>query len=282
MRTHWFLLAVIIHATGCGSSANPADCTDKRDIGACRKLCESGKEENRHFCFAERAFQLADCVDKSTGCEAACNEWTSREKLVKMGDTSTTDLFKMNIGAKYDQMASKCGAPGEPPADKPVADNPVADKPVADKPTTEGWTTYTSKEGKYTMEFPTAPTEKGQGGASMVTSEFGATEADARTAGCGMATTPVPNKDADPATMLGAMATGYKTDAKVLEEKDLTINGKYPGKHLVIENAKHRKWIRLYVIEDKLYIHNCGAPSDRGDKEAPIAMRVLESFKLTP
>ena len=39
---------------------------------------------------------------------------------------------------------------------------------------------------------------------------------------------------------------------------------------------------RLYVIEDKLYIHNCGAPSDRGDKEAPIAMRVLESFKLTP
>jgi hypothetical protein len=132
------------------------------------------------------------------------------------------------------------------------------------------------------MEFPTAPTEKGQGGASMVMSEFGATEADSRTAGCGMATAPVPNKDADPKTMLGAMATGYKADAKVLEEKDITINGKYPGKHLVIENAKHRKWIRLYVIEGKLYINNCGAPFDRADKEAPIAMRVLESFKLTP
>jgi hypothetical protein len=115
MRIQGFLLAVMILAIGCGSSANPADCTDKRNIGACTKLCESGKEENRHFCFAERAFQLADCVDKSTGCEAACKEWTGREELVKMGDTSTTDLFKMNIGAKYDQMAGKCGAPGAAP-----------------------------------------------------------------------------------------------------------------------------------------------------------------------
>lgn len=111
MRTPCFLLAILIQAAGCGSTANPADCTDKHDIGACTKLCESGKEENRHFCFAERAFKLADCVDKNTGCEAACVEWKSREELVKMGDTSTSDLFKMNIGAKYNQMAGKCGAP---------------------------------------------------------------------------------------------------------------------------------------------------------------------------
>jgi hypothetical protein len=163
--------------------------------------------------------------------------------------------------------------PADPPAVKPA--EPPADKP-ADKPTAAGWTTYTSKEGKYTIEFPTPPTEKGM----MVLSEFGATDADSRTAGCGMATSPVPNKAADPKAMLDAMAGGYKADAKVLEEKDIKI-GKYPGKHLVIENAKHRKWIRVYVIDDKLYINNCGGPFDRADKDAPTAMRVLESFKPT-
>lgn len=177
--------------------------------------------------------------------------------------------------------ASKDPVPAaDKPADKPVVEKP-AEKPAAVAPAAaDGWITYTSKEGKYTIEFPTTPKEQAQGGASMAMSEFGATAADDRTAGCGMAVAPVPAKDADPATMLEAMSKGYKTDAKILEEKDIKL-GAWPGKHLVIENSRHRKWIRLYVIDGKLYINNCGAPFDRGDKEAPTAKRVLESFKLT-
>jgi hypothetical protein len=177
-----------------------------------------------------------------------------------------------------DKPADKPADPPAAPADKP-AEVPAA-KPaepaVAAKPGADGWTTYTSKEGKYTIEFPTPPKEQGM----MVMSEFGATDADKRTSGCGMATAPVPNKDAVPKTMLDAMVAGYKADAKVLEEKDITID-KHPGRHLVIENEKHRKWIRVYVVDDKLYINNCGAPFDRGAKDAATAKRVLESFKLT-
>ena len=189
------------------------------------------------------------------------------------------------IGCKDKAPASE-----PPPADKPAETKPAETKPTETKPAAEapadkpaggdGWITYTSKEGKYTIELPTKPKEQAQGGASMVMSEFGATAADDRTAGCGMAVAPVPAKDADPATMLEAMSKGYKTDATILEEKDIKM-GTWPGKHLVIQNARHRKWIRLYVIDGKLYINNCGAPFDRGDKEAPTAKRVLESFKLT-
>jgi hypothetical protein len=189
--------------------------------------------------------------------------------LVLVGMVSCKDKDKAPAPAASPPPAE---TPAVKPADPAVAKpaDPPAEAPAA------GWTTYTSKTGNYSMEFPTAPTEKG----TMVMSEFGATDADSRTAGCGMAVAPVPNKDADPKTMLEAMTTGYKADAKVLEEKDITV-GKHPGKHLVIENAKHRKWIRVYVIDDKLYINNCGGPFDRGDKDAPTAKRVLESFKLT-
>ena len=108
-----FLLAFLVAAAACKGSANPADCTDKHDAKACQKLCESGGKDNQHFCYAERAFQLADCVDSNKGCDAACKEWQSRQDLAKMGDTSAADAMKGFIGAKYDQMASKCpGAAG--------------------------------------------------------------------------------------------------------------------------------------------------------------------------
>ena len=114
----------------------------------------------------------------------------------------------------------------------------------------------------------------------MVMSEFGATEADPRTSGCGVAATPVPSKTADPKVMLEGMTTGYKADAKVIEDKDITIEG-HPGKSLIIENKRHRKWIRLYVIDALLVINNCGGPFDRGDKDEATAKRVLDSFKPT-
>jgi len=109
-KTRWLLVLAL---AACKSgTANPADCTDKRDISACRNLCESGKPELQHFCYAERAFKMADCVDKNQSCDEACKEWTSRQQLVKMGDSSTVDYFKAVIGAKYDQMASHCAPAG--------------------------------------------------------------------------------------------------------------------------------------------------------------------------
>jgi hypothetical protein len=186
------------------------------------------------------------------------------------------------MGCKDKAPEPKVGpAESAPPpvtkADEPKPAAPAPAPPAAPAPAAGGeWTTYTSKEGKYTIEFPTKPKEQG----AMVMSEFGATDADSRTSGCGMASVPSPNKAADPATVLNAMTAGYKANAKVLEEKDITINGA-PGKHLVIENEKHRKWIRVYLINDRIYINNCGGPFDRGDKDAPTAKRVLESFKPT-
>lgn len=171
--------------------------------------------------------------------------------------------------------------PAAPPVDKP-ADPPVADKtpPPADKPVAAGWRLFTSKEGNFTIDLPSDPKEQGQGGAMMAMSEFGATDADSRTSGCGIAYAPAPGGGANPEVMLDAMVKGYKANAKVLEEKDIKL-GTYPGKSVVIENTSHRKWIRVYVADGKLYINNCGGPFDRGDKDAPTATRVLDSFKLT-
>lgn len=45
----------------------------------------------------------------------SCSDKRGGLGAVQLGDTSTTDLFKMNICAKYDQMAGKCGAPGAAP-----------------------------------------------------------------------------------------------------------------------------------------------------------------------
>jgi len=116
MRTILFVVVTIAATAACKSgTANPADCTTKRDISACRNLCESGKTELRHFCYAERAFQMADCVDKNQGCDVACKEWTGREDLAKKGDTDTVDLFKATIGEKYNQMAAKCGGAAPAP-----------------------------------------------------------------------------------------------------------------------------------------------------------------------
>jgi hypothetical protein len=117
MRIVSILLTIVFVACKGGGSASPADCTDKRDVKACQKLCESGKE-NKRFCYAERAFKMADCVDKNEGCDDACKDWTTYQKGAGMGDTEPVDLLKATIGAKYDQMAGKCGASaGGPPAE---------------------------------------------------------------------------------------------------------------------------------------------------------------------
>jgi hypothetical protein len=128
MRTHYLLLAIVL-ISACKTKANPADCIDKRDYGACTKLCESGDKANHRFCFAERALKMADCVDKGQGCDEPCKDWTSMQKGAAMGDTDPVDTYKSFIAAKYDQMAGKCGgapAPAAPASDAPPAGSGTA------------------------------------------------------------------------------------------------------------------------------------------------------------
>lgn len=104
-------------ATACGSKADPAACIDKRDIGACRALCESSDMQNKRFCYAERAFQMADCVDKNASCDEACKNWTSIKSMLDMGDATADDDYASFLGAKIDAVAAKCGgAAGAAPA----------------------------------------------------------------------------------------------------------------------------------------------------------------------
>ena len=176
--------------------------------------------------------------------------------------------------------------PADKPADKPAADKPadkpVADKPAdtpADKPTGPTWETYTSKDGGFTIDFPSKPEERDQGGMKMVTAPFGTSGADTREATCGVVFMKLPDPKVDPKKVLAGATARHKENAKIIEDKDVKI-GKYPGKSLVVENTSHRKWMRVYMVAGTIYIANCGGPFDRAAADGPIAMKTLDSFKL--
>ena len=165
----------------------------------------------------------------------------------------------------------------EKPADG--SGSAAADKPAAFEPK---WEKYTSKEGKYTIELPTTPKEQEAQGMKIVGSEFGVTAGDDRTAMCGVAFMALPGDaaKADPKTLLDGATARHKQNAEVIEEKDLKL-GKVPGRSLVVKNASHQKWMRVFVNAGTLYIANCGGPFDRADKDGPIATKALDSFVFT-
>ncbi len=215
-------------------------------------------------------------------------------------------------------VACKKEKKSEPASDKPVPGSASAttDKPAADKPpeaTGSGsapaagsgsgsaeaagsgsgsaaaaapetfepkWEKYESKEGKYTIEFPSKAEENDKGGMKMVGAQFGVTAKDPRTAMCGIAYVDFPpDAKIDTKAALEGGMNSHKQNAKVLEEKDVKL-GKNPGKSLVVQNDSHRKWVRMYIVGKRLYVLNCGGPSDRGDTDAPIATKTLDSFAL--
>jgi hypothetical protein len=143
------------------------------------------------------------------------------------------------------------------------------------------WEKYESKEGKFTIEFPSKAEESDKGGMKMVGAQFGVTAKDDRTAMCGVVYLDFPPdaKIDTKAALEGGMAS-HKQNAKVLEEKDLKLDKKHPGKSLVVQNDSHRKWVRMFVVNKRLYVLNCGGPSDRGDADGAIATKTLDSFAL--
>ncbi len=187
---------------------------------------------------------------------------------------------------KKDEPAATPSAGSTEPAPAvatPGTATPKVVPPDAEVPTTppaaSAWETYTSKEGKFSVELPSKPMEKAQGTMTMVMAEFGTTTADPRNATCGAVYMALPPEAKDPKVMFDGATARHKQNAKVIEEKDVKL-GKHPGRSLIVENDSHRKWMRIYAANSTLYIVNCGGPFDRAASDGVVATRVLESFKL--
>lgn len=186
-----------------------------------------------------------------------------------------------------DPPAADKPAADKPAADKPAADQPAADKPAADKPADKpadappapAWETYTSKDGGFSIDFPSKPQEKDQGGMKLTMAQFGTSAADTREATCGVVFVKLPDPKVDSKKVLDGAIARHKEGATIIEDKDVKL-GKHPGKSLVVENTRHRKWMRVYLANGTLYIANCGGPFDRAAADGPIAMKTLDSFKL--
>ena len=132
----------------------------------------------------------------------------------------------------------------------------------------------------YLLTALLAPMLAPHGQAEIVGAQFGTTASDDRTAMCGVAYMDLgAAAKGDPKVMLDGATARHKQGAKILEEKDIKI-GKYPGRSIVVQNDTHRKWMRVYIVESKIYVLNCGGPFDRGDKDGEVATKTLDSFAL--
>lgn len=174
----------------------------------------------------------------------------------------------------------------EAPAAKPVATPPLAEVKAPEPPLPPAgptWERYTSKTGGFSLELPGKGEERTQntaaGPITIVGAEFGTTASDTRTSMCGATYADMPDGAGDAKQILGNSLARHKENAKVVEEKDETLQT-HPGRTLVVENDKHRKWIGAYVVGKRLYLINCGGPFDRAATDDATARRVLASFQL--
>jgi hypothetical protein len=172
-------------------------------------------------------------------------------------------------------------APAEGSGSAPATGSGSAPTAAAPETFEPKWEKYESKEGKFTIEFPSTPEESPAGGMKMIGAKFGVTAKDDRTAMCGVAFLDFPpDAKIDTKAALEGGMNSHKANAKVIEEKDIKVGGN-PGKALVVQNDSHRKWVRMIVVKKRLYVLTCGGPSDRGDVDSPIATKTLDSFALT-
>lgn len=203
--------------------------------------------------------------------------------LALLGLVASAGCKKKDEPAATPAAGSSAGSTEQAPAvATPGTATPKVVPPDAEVPApppASAWETYTSKEGKFSLELPSKPMEKAQGTMTMVMAQFGTTAADPRDATCGAVYMALPPEAKDPKVMFDGATARHKQNAKVIEEKDVKL-GKHPGRSLVVENDSHRKWMRIYAANNTLYIVNCGGPFDRAASDGVVATRVLESFKL--
>lgn len=174
-----------------------------------------------------------------------------------------------------------------PPTQEPGSAAPGSDAPgsaapgsAAAAPAEPAWEKFTSKDGGFTIELPSKPEVQDANGMKIVGAQFGKTATDDREAMCGVAYMNLGDAaKADAKTMLDGATARHKQGAKVIEDKDIKL-GKYPGRSLIVETDKHRKWMRVFIVEKNIYVLNCGGPNDRGDSDGKIALKALDSFAL--
>lgn len=222
--------------------------------------------------------------------------------LARISTITIFALLAFTACKKEEKKADPAAKPADPamagsdkPADKPVdtgsasvaagsavAGSAAPGSAAAAPPAELKWEKFTSADGKFTIELPSTPKEQVQSGMKMVGAEFGKTATDDREAMCAVAYLDLPEQaqKADPKVMLEASMAKHKQGATVVEEKDVKL-GKNPGKAIVIDTDAHRKHMRTYIANNRIYVLTCGGPSDRKLDDGKIAVKALDSFAFT-
>lgn len=141
------------------------------------------------------------------------------------------------------------------------------------------WVSHTAKDGAYSIELPGKPAESDRSGVKSVDAEFGATDADPRTSLCGVVAMALPD-GSDPAAVLAGATERPKQNATVVEDKELKL-GAHPGRSLIVDNPSQRKWLRVYVTDNAMYMLKCSGPVERAEADGPHVQKAFDSFALT-
>lgn len=189
------------------------------------------------------------------------------------------------LGCACDSATKQNPAANDKPiveAAKPTQPAPKPAEPIVPtKPqqaTEPKFSRHVSKAGKFSAEFPSKPEERAQGPMTLVAAEFGTTASDTRAALCGVGFMTLPAGAAPKEVTKNALAR-HRESGKIIEERELEIAG-HDARSLIVETEQHRKWMRVVVVGQRMYIMNCGGPFDRAAADGPIALRVLDSFQL--
>jgi hypothetical protein len=147
------------------------------------------------------------------------------------------------------------------------------------------WQRY-SKAGQFSVELPGPAKESAETLGALTMHSVGAEfhSSDERKGSCGVSRFDFTGRlkgDVTPAKLLELGLGPHKKGGRIVEEKVVAL-GKHPGRALVVENERHRKWFRAYFVGKVQYTLSCGAPVDRSAVDDAIARRFLDSFKLLP
>ena len=213
-----------------------------------------------------------------------CKKEEKKADVPPMAGSGSADMAGSNTMAGSDMAGSGMAGSGSAMAGSDTAGSAAAGSgsAAAAAPAELKWEKYTSKDGGYTIDLPSAPKEQDASGMKIVGAEFGVTATDDRTAMCGVAFMDLPAEalKADPKVMLDGATARHKQNATIIEEKDIKL-GKNPGRSIVVKNDTHQKWMRAFIANKRIYILNCGGPFDRAESDGKVATKALDSFAFT-
>lgn len=175
------------------------------------------------------------------------------------------------------------------PADtKPGDPTPADPKPaeLAPPPADDGWKPFTSTDGGYTITFPGEPTEQTQSmpmpdGSGNLDIHIAALDLGSAAYLAGWQVQPK-KASKDVKEVLDGAQSGMLSSfpgAKVLSQKDIKLDGAYPGRDLVVKLADPdaTQFSRYYLVGDHLYQM---AAIAEGAGDPTKAAKFLDSFHL--